>query len=625
MVTAVSAFADRDVSYFSKRDLNANVQVSPAGTYLAMHVDQQGKDALAVLRTETLEPVNMIRFKQNRQPGEFHWVSDDRLIFRLEEVESWFDGGHFGEWLSQNADGRRSEQIFSYRGAEQQAGSHRIKRENIRAWGFFEDRLRSEPDKVLLTTIPFDRGGITEMLEVDVYFGTTRKVKFSPVRDPDYVTDLKARPRLVTGYADKGKLETWYWDLSPDDAQLHSQGSIPEGFMEGISFREDFLAYVSDNRETETRQVKLLDLESNTSSDVFSHERVDPSDYLHDEASRQLYAIEYEVDRPAYHFVQPDLKSARVLKSLSRAFGDKHVRIVSQTDDNRLSIAFVYSDTDPGAYYLFNSETGEAAFLVSTRPWVEYEATSLRETLTVEARDGLPLQVHLTRPAGEPERKRPLVVLIPARLERHRWRYDPMVQLLVESGYAVLQVDSRGMQGYGKTHEALGMYKWGTLVAADIVDSVRAVREQGLTGEAACAYGEIQGAFLALRIAMISPELINCAVAVGGIWDVEEMYRGVSLPWHYDRDDFVDDALAAIDPPSSFSLEGESLGVPALVFYGDANLDPSTRSTAKLRKMLDKKRDQKSVKMQRNKSGFYGEKARTEVYAALLKFLDQHL
>ena len=65
--------------------------------------------------------------------------------------------------------------------------------------------------------------------------------------------------------------------------------------------------------------------------------------------------------------------------------------------------------------------------------------------------DGLPIEAYLTLPKGD--RPRPLVVLAhggPIGV-RDTLRFDPEVQFIASLGYAVLQVNFRGSEGFGKS------------------------------------------------------------------------------------------------------------------------------------------------------------------------------
>jgi len=615
MPSLVSAL---DVGFYSRSDLNDDVQISPDGTYLSLQVNQDGKQGLAILKTDSMEPMNMIRFNQNRYPEAAEWVNPTRLVFRLGEMDAWFRIGHFGEWLSQEVDGTRAESIFSFRGAELQTGSHIDVRVNERAWGFFTDRLRADNDRILLTRIPFDEGGVTRLLELDVYKGTSNLSKFSPVDDPIYVIDRQARPRFVTGNAKTGELRTYYWDLVGSDAVLYASGSHESGYVSAVAFEDESKVYMTDNRQTATRAVVRVDMQSKAENKVFSDERVDPSSFFIDEETRQLYAIEYEYDRPAYHFVNEGNKAARILKGLQRAFKQHHVRIVSQSDDSNLNVVSVYSDSDPGAYYLYNYATKEARHLVDVRPWVT-EMGVPRQTLTIESENGQPLPIHLTRPpaAESPE----LVVLLPVQPERSHWGYDPLVQMLVASGYAVLQVEFRGIAGFGKVHETTGIRDWGSVAVEDIATAVSHVRDVGRVSDRACLYGERFGAFLALKSAQNRPDIYDCAIVVGGVFDADELVDVISLPWHYDSEDYAEAMKADKTRMATLDVLKQPMTVPVLLMHGGGTIDPSLRATSSLRSQLKKQKGSRVVKLKRNKSGFYGDEARQRVYSELLKFL----
>jgi len=619
ILALVSSLASAlDVEFYSRSDLNDDVQISPDGAYLSLQVNEDGKQGLAILKTDTMEPINMIRFNQNRYPGTAEWVNRERIVFRLEEMDAWFRTGHFGEWLSQEVDGTRAETIFSFRGAELQTGSHIDVRVNERAWGFFTDRLRSDDENILLTRVPFDEGGATQLLELNVYKGTSKVSKFSPVDDPIYVTDREARPRFVTGNSETGELRTYYWDLEGSDASLYASGSHEAGYVSAVAFQDEYKVYMTDNRKTSTEAVVLVDLESKAETEVFRDERVDPAYYFSDEETRQLYAIEYEYDRPAYQFIDESSKSARILKGLQRAFKGYHVRIVSQTDDSNLNVVSVYSDTDPGAYYLYNFETKEARHLVDVRPWVTDMGVA-RQTLTIETGEGQSLPIHLTLPPGV---KSPdLVMLLPMQPIRSSWGYDPLVQMLVASGYAVLQAEFMGIAGFGKAHETQGIRDWGTVAVDDIATAVRHVREAGMVSDRTCLYGERFGAFLALKSAQVYPALYDCAVVVGGVFDAGEMVDAISLPWHYDSEDYAEAMKADKTRMATLDVLNQPMSVPVLLMHGGGTIDPSLRATGSLRSQLKKQKGSRIVKMKQNKSGFYGDEAREQVYSELLKFL----
>jgi len=185
----------------------------------------------------------------------------------------------------------------------------------------------------------------------------------------------------------------------------------------------------------------------------------------------------------------------------------------------------------------------------------------------------------------------------------------------------VLQAEFMGIAGFGKAHETQGIRDWGTVAVDDIATAVRHVREAGMVSDRTCLYGERFGAFLALKSAQVYPALYDCAVVVGGVFDAGEMVDAISLPWHYDSEDYAEAMKADKTRMATLDVLNQPMSVPVLLMHGGGTIDPSLRATGSLRSQLKKQKGSRIVKMKQNKSGFYGDEAREQVYSELLKFL----
>ena len=65
------------------------------------------------------------------------------------------------------------------------------------------------------------------------------------------------------------------------------------------------------------------------------------------------------------------------------------------------------------------------------------------------------------------------------------------VQMLVQRGYAVLQINYRGSAGLGRVYALAGSERVGRVVQADIVDAMRWAVEQEVADEGRmCIYGK---------------------------------------------------------------------------------------------------------------------------------------
>ncbi|HSO30163.1 MAG TPA: prolyl oligopeptidase family serine peptidase, partial [Candidatus Sulfomarinibacteraceae bacterium] len=87
------------------------------------------------------------------------------------------------------------------------------------------------------------------------------------------------------------------------------------------------------------------------------------------------------------------------------------------------------------------------------------------------------------------------------------------MQLLASEGFAVLQVNYRGSDGYGLAYQEAGYGRWGDRVVQDVVDATRWAVKKGFADPARiCAYGGSFGAFASLQAAILAPDLFRCAV-----------------------------------------------------------------------------------------------------------------
>jgi dipeptidyl aminopeptidase/acylaminoacyl peptidase len=123
--------------------------------------------------------------------------------------------------------------------------------------------------------------------------------------------------------------------------------------------------------------------------------------------------------------------------------------------------------------FLFDVESRRAHFLQRRLPAIEPTEMSAAETRRFVTRDGLELEAFLTRRAGAEAPPLPLV-LVP-----HggpfgvfdRPDFDPLVQWLAHSGYAVLQVNFRGSGNRGRALRSAGARGWGRAMQDDLADA----------------------------------------------------------------------------------------------------------------------------------------------------------
>ena len=125
---------------------------------------------------------------------------------------------------------------------------------------------------------------------------------------------------------------------------------------------------------------------------------------------------------------------------------------VSIANDDQTMLIYSFSDCQPGIYYLCTPANNELKEFVRTRPWIKPEQMASMHPIKYTARDGLEIKGYLTVPRGQKPSNLPLVVMPHDGSPEPRdvWGFNPLVQMLANRGYAILQMDYRGSSGYGR-------------------------------------------------------------------------------------------------------------------------------------------------------------------------------
>jgi dipeptidyl aminopeptidase/acylaminoacyl peptidase len=168
-----------------------------------------------------------------------------------------------------------------------------------------------------------------------------------------------------------------------------------------------------------------------------------------------------------------------------------------------------------------DSAKKRATKIESAKPWLSWIRFPEAELLSVPAADGFAIEAYLTKPRNAA--KSPLVVLshggpVGVRDERG---FNSEVQFLASLGYAVLQVNFRGSDGYGTRFRDSGRRAHGTAIEDDI-DTVltRVLQDPHIDAGRVCAIGSSYGGYSALVSTVRWPQRFRCAVSLSGVTDM---------------------------------------------------------------------------------------------------------
>jgi dipeptidyl aminopeptidase/acylaminoacyl peptidase len=164
-----------------------------------------------------------------------------------------------------------------------------------------------------------------------------------------------------------------------------------------------------------------------------------------------LGTIDNKLDRVAYTFFDP--ADASLWRGLTNSFPGEQVRLESWSDDRQTIIIGVDGPKSGVGLFLIDRRRRTASPLALRYNGIGPDQLNPVSTFTYKAADGLDIPAYLTLPRGREAKGLPLVVLAhggPA--SRDYPGFDWWAQALASRGYAVLQPQFRGSDGFGTTH-----------------------------------------------------------------------------------------------------------------------------------------------------------------------------
>jgi dienelactone hydrolase len=284
-----------------------------------------------------------------------------------------------------------------------------------------------------------------------------------------------------------------------------------------LSYEGDLIYGLSDDGREQRDLVVFDPKQKKIVSTLFSKPGIDIFAPIVDEKRRPIGAAYFQQGHMVSEYFGE--QGQAVTRTLHELFPGKNVAGYDRAENGDI-LAWVESSRDPGNLHHVNAQTKKAEKIASAMPWLDKYRFSEAEVFPVSMPDGSAIEAYLTRPL-QPG-KRPLVILshggpVGVRDERS---FNPEVQLLAAMGYAVLQVNFRGSDGYGKRFREAGHKAHGTLIEDDIDAAVRKLlQDPGIDADRVCAVGASYGGYSAIVSTLRWPGRFKCAVSISGVTD----------------------------------------------------------------------------------------------------------
>ena len=620
-------------AYIKKNEFN-DIKISQDGQYLAATVPFEDRTGIAVLRRADSKVMTSFALGKNIHIGSFFWGPKGRLLFTITQKLGLLESPQYtGELMSVNLDEKTPKLLVGYRATGMQAGSHIRSQDNSSVAVIDVDTIPGDERNVMLTVTPYGEDETWQRAErLDINTNRRTVVARAPVKAASFHTDNSGAVRFAEGAEYDNYSKLYYRENDEGEWKLINSQSVSKHVETPIGFADgNRVAYLKVEQASGPDSIVAYDTVSGERKEVARDKFSDPSETIRAfGVSQAPVGVMYTGGRPRTEFFDPSGKEARVYRMLEAAFPDEVVVVTSTTDDGKLALISTYSDRDPGSFYLFDTETKKASFLLSRRQWIDPMRMAVAKPIEMKARDGTVLHGYLTLPPGKGERNLPLVI------HPHggpfgifdEWAFATDPQILAAAGYAVLQVNYRGSGNYGRSFRDSGALQWGLAMQDDLTDATRWAIGQGIADRnRICMYGASYGAYASLMGVAKEPGLYRCAAGYVGVYDLvvlsakEGRESKRADKWTSDWMGQGSD-LASVSP----NRIADRIKVPVFLAAGGedetAPIDQSQRMEAALKKAGV---PVETLYYRTEGHGFYTLDHQREFYTKLVKFLDRNI
>ena len=624
------AFAQVDLDAYLRRDTYERIKISPTGEYLAVTLPLEDRTVLAIMRRADKVITAKAMGGEHSLVDDFWWANDERVVVSMAQRLGTQDAPFAtGELHAVNADGSKGMLLASPQGVNDEVNIGVIRMIADPAV-FMIDPLAGDERNILVSAMRLTTDPQTYVEKMDIYNRRRTTVATAPVRNATFAVDNAGEVRFARGAGYDNVSKLYYREARGQDWRLINDQAETDVVVNALGFSHDGrTAYLSAEMPGGPDAIFAYDPATDTRAQLMRDPIADPWAVIERLDSHEPAGARFMSDGIRSRFFDEASPTARLYRSLEKAFPGQALAVTSTTRDGRLALLQVWSDRNNGDFYLFDTVRKSADLLYSRREWFDPARVPASRAIEVTARDGMKLHGYLTLPMGK-EQPLPLVVLA------HggpfgvfdEWGFDDDSQMLADAGYAVLRLNFRGSGNHGRDYKNAGARQWGRTMQDDLTDATQwAIKEQIADPARICIHGASYGGYAALMGVAKEPSLYACAVGYVGVYDLEKMHKddaSHSRSWRTWTSEWLGDraALAEVSP---VNLAGR-IKAPVFLAAGGQDERAPVEHTRKMEKALKEAGvPVESLYFKSEGHGFFTEPHRREYYTRLLAFLSEHL
>jgi len=602
----VGQAAQLSAKVFSAPPAISNVQISRDGKHIVALTSANGQSpTISVWATDALDkPPVVISANRVRILGVGFLKNDRLLVETIQTFTVGSDKGHLTRQYVSDLQGKSWSTLLP-------DGPPRSATEA------FLDKF---DDAIVIDTLPTDprhivvedqrSDGRGDILKLDIYSGLTERLTRGSDRFSGFRLDLKGevRTRQEVGY-DKGAVYFAQWIRDP------SSGEWSEHFrwyakdrepVEIVGFTPDpNIIYVSSSKGRDKAGLYVYDIKARQIVEpLLEHKLFDAGGIVSSTAAADYgRVLGFSYLGPTQTVYWTDENLARLNKTLRSALGIKTIamdwvdpadgttarlpvadgadaRIISWSEDLKHVIVAKSGPGNPGEYYLLDP-TGALNLLGKARPDLDTASLGTTRLVQYPARDGLMIPAFLTTPSAADFGPGPYPTLIephggPWARDDLEWDPAGWVQYFASRGYAVLQPQFRGSEGWGQKLWRAGDGEWGQKMQDDKDDGVKWLMDRKVAAPGKVVmFGYSYGGYAALAAAIRPNGLYRCAISGAGAGDLASLKRA-TFDNRFQRE-FQNPTIRGLD-----ALEqAREAKIPLFIYHGDRDQTVEVKQSRK--------------------------------------------
>ncbi|EQD71086.1 prolyl oligopeptidase family protein [mine drainage metagenome] len=517
----------------------SDVRISPTGRYLSVVAIDRSKhdrrmvdilDLRVLLKTHKVKVLATLWMNVGELVFRSVWINPKRLL-----VEGALQIGGFDEPFANgsiwavNADGHRRIHL---------AGATGDMRPSL-----FIQRIKGRSRHALFESLGAGTEAQESVWRANIYTGRSVRIMTAPAPNMGLWADPEGKVRLAFGTSLRNGHPRLFWRKPhtlkwvPLETLLKGQDPFVGGVGPLVLTAHGRHFYGLAETTNARRTVGLYRINPDMKKKlIYANPRYDVTDnalfeggsVILNHARDHVVALRIMGKRPHLIVIDPHSRKAMLQASVVRDFPGDFASIESMTRRADRAIVKVWSDRDPGRYFLYESRPEpKLVYLFRADSKIPVHGLATMKPIAFKSMGGIRVHGYLTLPPHVPAHDLPLIVDVhggPYTI-RDSWMWHPTVQLFANRGYAVLQVNYRGSGGYGARFQELGYRHWGSTMQTDVARGVLwAIRKGIANPKRICIYGGSYGGYAALMNAERYPGLYRCVVGYDGVYDLPMMF-----------------------------------------------------------------------------------------------------